>query len=229
VSLRVRLRFTKSLLRRTERLCFGLGLASMGLCAALLAQAWFFQAYENWAFEQELGGGPVSYREFVTQAVSFSTAGDEIPSAPALGNVKPPSLGFNGAGGGSIVGRIEIPRIGLKTMILEGVSQRTLAVAVGHVPGTAFPGNPGNVGLAGHRDTFFRGLRGVQPGDAIVLTTLSGSYEYRVKSCEVVTPRETRVLANSDEPSLTLVTCYPFHYLGAAPERFIVHAVRSRS
>jgi len=228
VSLRVRLRFTKSLLRRTERLCFGLGFASMGLCAALLAQAWFFQAYENWAFEQELEGGPVSYREFVTQAVSFSTAGDELPSAPVLGSVKPPGLGFDGAGGGSIVGRIEIPRIGLKTMILEGVSQRTLAVAVGHVPGTALPGNLGNVGLAGHRDTFFRGLRGVQPGDAIVLTTLSGSYEYRVKSCEVVTPHDTRVLANSAEPSLTLVTCYPFHYLGPAPERFIVHAVRSR-
>ena len=228
MSLRVRLRFTKSLLRRTERLCFGLGLASMGLCAALLAQAWLFQAYENWVFEQELGGGPVSYREFVTQAVSFSSTGDELPVAPALGSVKPPSLGFDGAGGGSIVGRIEIPRIGLKTMILEGVSPRTLALAVGHVPDTALPGNLGNVGLAGHRDTFFRALRGVQPGDAIVLTTLSGSYEYRVKSYEVVTPDDTGVLANSAEPELTLVTCYPFHFLGPAPERFIVHAVRSR-
>ena len=228
MSLRVRLRFTKSLLRRTERLCFAMGLGSMGLCGAVLAQAWFFQAYENWAFEQELQGAPVSYREFVTQTVSFSSAPDEPPAMPARESGKPPSLGFDGAGGGSIVGRIEIPRIGLKTMILEGVSQRTLALAVGHVPGTAMPGSSGNVGLAGHRDTFFRALRGVQEGDTILLTTLSGSYEYRVKSYEVVTPRDTRVLADSGEASLTLVTCYPFHYLGPAPERFIVHAVRSR-
>lgn len=228
MSLRVRLRFTKSLLRRTERLCFAVGLASMGLCGALLAQAWFFQTYENWAFEQQLEGGPVSYRGFVMQAVSFSVT-DDLRAVPARENGKPPSLGFDGKGGGSIVGRIEIPRIGLKTVILEGVSQRTLALAVGHVPGTAFPGNSGNVAIAGHRDTFFRGLRGVRPGDAIVLTTLSGSYEYRVKSCEVVVPRDTRVLADSPEPSLTLVTCYPFHYLGPAPERFIVHAVRTRS
>jgi len=228
LSLRVRLRFTKSLLRRMERLCFGLGLASIGLCGALLAQAWFFEAYENWAFEQKLGGAPASYREFVIQTVSFSTVGDMLPVMPTLGSTKPPSLGFDGAGGGSILGRIEIPRVGLKSMILEGVSQRTLALAVGHVPGTALPGNEGNVGLAGHRDTFFRALRGVQPGDTILLTTLSGSYEYQVKSCEVVTPHDTHVLADSGEPALTLVTCYPFHYLGPAPERFIVHAVRAR-
>jgi sortase A len=216
MSLRVRLRFTKSLLRRGERLFFILGFASLGLCAVFVGRAWFFQIYENWAFEQQLQGGSVSYRDFLAETVSFS------PTAP-------PNLGFDGAGGGSIIGRIEIPRIGLKTMILEGVSQRTLALAVGHIPGTALPGGAGNVGLAGHRDTFFRGLRGIRPGDKIVLTTLDGSYEYQVKSCEVVTPRDTQVLADSGEPALTLVTCYPFHYIGSAPERFIVHASRSRS
>lgn len=227
MSLQVRVRFKKSLLRRTELLCFALGLTAMGLCAMLLGRAWFFQAYEQWAFDQQLQGGPVSYREFVTQAVSFSPEPEPI-SVPARDQTKPPSLGFDGAGGGSIIGRIEIPRIGLKTIILEGVSQRTLALAVGHVPGTAEPGGSGNVGLAGHRDTFFRGLRGVQVGDAILLTTLTGSYEYRVKSYEVVTPHDTGVLADTGEPALTLVTCYPFHYLGPAPERFIVHAVRVR-
>ncbi len=213
MSLRVRLRFTKSLVRRGERLFFLFGFVALALCGALLGRAWFFQIYEDWAFEQELQGGLVSYREFVAETVSFSPT-------------PPPNLGFDGAGGGSIVGRIEIPRIGLKTMILEGVSQRTLALAVGHIPGPALPGAAGNVGLAGHRDTFFRTLRGVKPGDTIVLTTLSGSYEYEVKSCEVVTPRDTRVLADSGSPALTLVTCYPFHYLGPAPERFIVHASR---
>ena len=228
MSLQVRLRFTKSLLRRTERLCFAFGLGSMGLCGAFLAQAWFFQTYENWAFEQRIEGGPVSYGDFVTQAVSFSPALEDLQLLPDRASSKPPGLGFDGAGGGSIVGRIEIPRIGLKTMILEGVSPRTLALAIGHVPGTALPGDTGNVALAGHRDTFFRGLHAVKDGDAIVLTTLTGSFEYRVQSCEVVTPRDTWVLANSAQPSLTLVTCYPFHYVGPAPERFIVHALRAK-
>ena len=124
----------------------------------------------------------------------------------------------------SIVGRIEIPRIDLKAMIREGVTQRTLALAVGHIPGTALPGRTGNVGIAGHRDTFFRGLQSVHTGDAIILTTLEGSYEYRVESAEVVAPGDTRVLADSTQPELTLVTCYPFYFVGSAPLRYIVHA-----
>lgn len=126
----------------------------------------------------------------------------------------------------SLVGRIEIPRIGLRAVILEGVTQPTLALALGHIPGTAMPGVTGNVGIAGHRDTFFRGLSRVQTGDKIVVTTLSTLYEYSVKSLEVVGPRDTRVLDDSSEPTLTLVTCYPFHYIGPAPKRFIVHASR---
>jgi len=227
VSLRVRLRFSKALLRRTKAVCFALGLASMGLCGAFLAKAWFFQAYEDWTFEQERAGGPVSYREFVTQTVSFSPVLDDL-LPPALASGKPSSLGFDGTGAGALVGRIEIPRIGLKTMIVEGVSQRTLAVAVGHIPGTALPGEAGNVALAAHRDTFFRGLRAVHTGDEILLTTLGGLFVYRVKSFEVVGPQDTGVLADSGKPSLTLVTCYPFHYVGPAPDRFIVHAERSR-
>jgi sortase A len=227
MSVQVRLRFTKSLLRRSERLCFGLGFASLGLCAIILARIWFFQAYENWVFEKELSGEPASVGEFVAETVSFSTAVPEaLTISPASGG-RPHTLGFQGAGGGPIVGRLEIPRLGLKAMVLEGVTPRTLALALGHIPGTALPGTAGNVGIAGHRDTLFRVLRGVQAGDAIVLTTLEGSYEYRVKSCEVVGPRETRVLNDSPQPSLTLVTCYPFYYIGPAPERFIVHASRT--
>jgi len=87
------------------------------------------------------------------------------------------------------------------------------------------PGKGANVGIAGHRDTFFRGLQGIHEDDAIMLTTRDGSFRYRVNSFAVVGPRGTRVLAESTQPSLTLVTCYPFRYLGPAPERFIVHAV----
>jgi sortase A len=137
------------------------------------------------------------------------------------------TIGFHSPDDNGVLGRIEIPRLGLKAMILEGVSQRTLALALGHIPGTALPGSKGNVGIAGHRDTFFRSLAGIHQNDDIVVTTRDGSYRYHVDSCAVVGPRDTRVLEDSQQPSLTLVTCYPFRYLGPAPERFIVHAVRA--
>jgi len=209
MSLRVRLRFSKSLLRRSEWLCFAFGFACVSCCAAIAAHVWLFQAYESWAFEQQLGGEPVSVQQFLVHAASFSE-----PSAPAEH---------------SIVGQIEIPRIGLKAMILEGATKRTLAGAVGHIPGTALPGAKGNAALAGHRDTFFRGLKDILPGDTIQVTTLEGSFEYRVKDCHVVGPRDTSVLEATAEPALTLVTCYPFHYVGPAPERFIVRATRAGS
>ena len=109
-------------------------------------------------------------------------------------------------------------------MVLEGDDAQTLARGVGHIPGTALPGWSGNVGLAGHRDTFFRALRHISLGDDILVTTLQGCYRYRVVSSEIVSPDETRVLDGSAVPSLTLVTCYPFHFIGSAPKRFIVHA-----
>jgi sortase A len=185
----------------------------VALTAAFVAQAWFFQTFQNWAFEQRLRREPVSLVDFEAPGEPHAAVADLTPS-PAPQDER------------SLVGRIEIPRIGLRAVILEGVAQRTLALALGHIPGTAMPGATGNVGIAGHRDTFFRGLSGVQRGDKIVVTTLNTLYEYSVKSFEVVGPRETRVLEDSSEPTLTLVTCYPFHYIGPAPKRFIVHASR---
>jgi sortase A len=111
-------------------------------------------------------------------------------------------------------------------MVLEGDSAHTLTRGVGHIPGTALPGESGNVGLAGHRDTFFRALRNIRDGDEVVVTTLQGCYRYRAVSSEIVSPNETRVLYASAIPSVTLVTCYPFYFVGSAPTRFIVHANR---
>ena len=125
---------------------------------------------------------------------------------------------------GDPFGRIEIPRIGLSAIIAEGVDPGTLQLAVGHVPATALPGQPGNVVLAGHRDSFFRGLSDVRAGDLVRLTTMQGVFEYQIDSTEVVGPGETDVLMPSTARSLTLITCYPFHYIGPAPRRFIVHA-----
>jgi sortase A len=111
-------------------------------------------------------------------------------------------------------------------MILEGTDDRTLRRAVGHIPGTPKPGQSGNVGIAGHRDTFFRALRNVHEDDEITLMTLEGSYRYRVDGITVVGPEDTQVLDNSGGDILTLVTCFPFNFLGPAPRRFIVRAQR---
>jgi sortase A len=109
-------------------------------------------------------------------------------------------------------------------MIMEGIDGRTLRRAVGHIPGTPLPGQQGNVAIAGHRDTFFRPLRNIKHDDEITLTTLAGSYRYVVDSTQVVEPEDTQVLDDSGGTILTLVTCYPFYFVGPAPKRFIVRA-----
>jgi sortase A len=125
---------------------------------------------------------------------------------------------------GEAIGRIEIPRLNLSAPVLEGTGPEILRVAVGHIHGTALPGVHGNTALAAHRDTLFRPLRVVKPGDEIVITTSYGKFRYVVDSTEVVNPTDVRVLHTASRAELTLVTCYPFSYIGAAPQRFIVHA-----
>lgn len=125
---------------------------------------------------------------------------------------------------GTPLGRIEIRRVGLTAMVQEGVDEATLRRAVGHIPNTSLPGQSGNIGLAGHRDSFFRGLRNIRLDDEITLATLHGVQRYRVETTNVVTPEETEVLADVGYDRLTLVTCYPFNFVGSAPKRFIVSA-----
>jgi sortase A len=122
------------------------------------------------------------------------------------------------------IGRLEIPEAGLSVMVLEGTEPTTLDRAVGHIPGTARPGEPGNLGIAGHRDGYFRGLRHLHTGDAMSFTTLDGIARYRVEKIEVVGPGRTDVLAPTADPTITLITCYPFYHLGDAPSRYVVHA-----
>lgn len=127
---------------------------------------------------------------------------------------------------GEMLGRLEIPRLGLSVMVVEGDDYDDLKVAAGHIPGTALPGRPGNTGIAAHRDTFFRPLRSIRQGDAIALDTLAGTYRYRVTSVKIVGPQDNQVLDPAGHDLLTLVTCYPFYYIGPAPKRFIVQAER---
>jgi len=126
-----------------------------------------------------------------------------------------------------VLGRLEIPRLGLSVMVVEGVDDVDLKRAVGHIPGTALLWDAGNVGIAGHRDTFFRPLRAIRRNDTITVSTLRGTYRYRVVSTSVDSPQDIQVLYPTERDSLTLVTCFPFEYVGSAPKRFIVRAERT--
>jgi sortase A len=137
---------------------------------------------------------------------------------------QPRSPSVSRPSGTTTVGMIEIPAVGLATRVLEGSDARTLRLAVGHIPGTSLPGPSGNVGLAAHRTTFFRPLRKIKVGDEIRFSTLAGTFKYRVVSLRVVFPNAIEVLNDTQLPTLTLVTCYPFDFIGTAPRRLIVRA-----
>lgn len=122
------------------------------------------------------------------------------------------------------VGHLAIERLGLKAAIVEGVDARSLDEGVGHVPGTAFPGEPENSALAGHRDTHLAALRHVEPGDRIRVQTADGVFFYEVDSAFVVLPNRGDLMGPTGKGTLTLITCYPFRWIGPAPKRFIVRA-----
>jgi sortase A len=147
-------------------------------------------------------------------------------SSPAKGTPAPGPAKRSTASAAAkgVIGRIEIPRLRISGMIAEGTDNRTLKHAVGHVPKTSQPGEAGNVGLAAHRDGFFRGLGGVKKDDVIRIVTARGTYSYRVEWMVVVEPHRVDVLDPTAERSLTLITCYPFDWIGHAPKRFIVRA-----
>jgi len=184
------------LLKQTEYSLWIAGALATGFCAGVFLEARIFQAVQNRQLEEELRM--------------------QRPLAPAPRNEPRPT--------GSLVGRLEIPRLQFSAVVLEGSDSGTLRVAVGRIPETAEPGQRSNIVLAGHRDTFFRPLRGIRDGDTIRLVTPSGRYQYVVDWTKVVNPADTSSLLPTPGPVLTLVTCYPFHYVGPAPERFIVRA-----
>ncbi len=196
----------------------------VGACALTISgftwtYARLYQVYQSWQFDQ-----------VTREALSEGRAGLSVhlneDDEPVRASVRRLDAGGSSTEPPhrSIIGRIQIPRINLSVMIGRGVDDNTLRVAVGHIPGTALPGQTGNVGIAGHRDTFFRGLRDIHLNDVITLGTLAGAYQYQVESIQIVEPHMTDVLNTTAQPTLTLVTCYPFSFVGPAPKRFIVRA-----
>ena len=179
------------------------GILLLGYCGYVLLDTKIYQAYQTRRFEQQM---------------------KEMRPVPS-GDGSLHKMAFHPATAGAL-GQIEIARIGVSAMIMEGINNRTLRRAVGHIPGTPLPGQQGNIGIAGHRDTFFRALRNVRTDDEITLTTVDDTYHYRVEFARVVEPSDTQVLDDSSGDTLTLVTCYPFYFVGPAPKRFIVRSQR---
>jgi len=125
---------------------------------------------------------------------------------------------------GDVIGQMQVPRLGLSVMVVQGDSPASLRHAVGHLPKSALPGEWGNVAVAGHRDTYFRPIRGIHLGDEIRFKTLEQNFKYVVESIEVVGPRDIQVLEVFTGHDLTFITCFPFYYVGPAPKRFVVRA-----
>ncbi len=209
-----------------------LGLVALDCFVWINTSSVLYQAYEDWAFDQSLRGLTPSVGNFVSAEARRLRGGEDRTSEKQAQSEAPPAAGTMPApaetapGPNSVIGRLEIPRLKLSVMVREGADEATLRRAVGHIPGTALPGKLGNVGLAGHRDTFFRALRDIRENDSIEFQTTSGAYRYVVESTKIVTPRDVSVLAASGGENLTLVTCYPFYYVGSAPKRFIVRAAQ---
>lgn len=130
---------------------------------------------------------------------------------------------------GPPVALLRIPKIRLEVPVLEGTDDLTMDRAVGFIAGTARPGEDGNIGISGHRDGFFRGLKDVREGDGIELVTARGTDTYTIDHIMLVKPADVSVLARRPRPSITLVTCYPFYFAGSAPQRYIVQASMNAS
>lgn len=199
---------------------FTIGFLAVSYASFTLIESSLFQAFQSWRFERAAKSmqAPMGGADFRPQTLPVDREGvnDRRVANPVIAGRASPALG-----------RIEISSIGLSAMILEGTDDRTLRRAVGHIPSTPLPGRSGNVAIAGHRDTFFRRLRKIRKDDEIKLETLNGSYLYRVHSIRVVEPDNIQVLEASDQAILTLVTCYPFNFVGSSPKRFIVRAHRT--
>jgi sortase A len=180
------------------------GSAILVWCASVWARTALFEKYESWRWNTR--------HPEATRALA-------APVNEMVANAKPKSH--------DVIAWLDVPRLHISTAVLEGDDDLALRLGAGHIPGTPLPGTAGNVAIAAHRDSFFRSLGGIEPQDRIRLRTPEGDSEYTVESTRIVRPSNVSVLANSGQPELTLVTCYPFRFVGAAPLRFVVRARRT--
>ncbi len=227
-------------LHRIKRFLLVAGLICVGFYLYTLGNQYVYQAYENWAFDQEISGRTgVTFTEYVKEKIPdglWPAAKPLTVTAPSLSQTAPvdttPRLAE-----GDLVARVSIPRLDLSAIVREGVSARTLSTSVGHIPATALPGNIGNFAIAAHRDTLFRALKDIRLGDQVTVESRSRRYVYEVVATKIVRPSDVGVLradggglyaaaakGDGSERLLTMITCYPFYYVGSAPKRFVVES-----
>lgn len=216
--------------RWIERALFLIGILCLGTWAYAFVDTWIYDKWQEQRLEEAIRQRS---SRLAAQNPAPATETDALGSFQQEEDREAPEDEFSdlqvdreNLTEGDLIGRIKIPRVGVSAIVLHGVGKKTLRRGVGHIPGTALPEHGGNVALAGHRDSFFRGLKDIRENDTIELATPDGTFEYRVEWTRIVRPRDTDVLEQEGTPSLTLVTCYPFYYVGSAPKRFIVRAHR---
>jgi sortase A len=231
------------------QLCLvALGLAGIGYYTYTSIEEYVYQSFQNWAFDQGIAGrANVTFVDYLSERTLFGFLihGRHRDVTQVRAKAETLEAGWNPAvtvparpAHGALLGRVEIARLHLSAMVREGVDERILRVAVGHVPATALAGQIGNFAIAAHRDTLFRALKDIKSDDLITFQSSDGSaYQYRVAATQIVKPSDVSVLrsdggglitgggsAQGIPKLLTMITCYPFSYVGSAPKRFIVEA-----
>jgi sortase A len=234
-------------LKKWERFFFIAGVLALGIYGGARLYSAAYQSYITYSFDQQLRGRSPSVLGFLSHVVGIKRPENPVSTTKKVDGasllrsmvyapeIVPEDKGWSAdrlrqykkapnPAGGDILGRLEIPSLSVSVMLVQGTDDWSLNRAVGHIEGTALPGQAGNVGIAGHRDGFFRPLKDIGGSDTITLTTLYGRFTYRVKSVKIVKPKDVEVLSPTAKPSVTLVTCYPFYYIGDAPKRYVVTA-----
>ena len=237
-------------MKRVERILMALGLLLIGTAASV----WAYGRISAWASLRAFEDATSAVRKAETAAAASPRTAPAPETSPASSSA-PPAAATDLAPAlppvaetrdfslwsprrvsayreslraviGAPMAVLRIPKIGVTVPVLEGTDDFSLNRGVGHIEGTPRPGEPGNVGIAGHRDGFFRGLKDVVAGDRIEMVTPKGTETYRIDKITIVTPEDVSVLDATPAPAITLVTCYPFYFIGDAPQRYIVRAAR---
>ncbi len=229
----------RSGLRGFRTLLLILGVLGVSYYGYTLCDRYVYQAYENWAFNQQIAGhGPVTFTDYLREQTAFGAfMGAKVTALPkpASKPVPAPTTGVEPPPEGALLGRLEIERLHVSAVVRQGVDSKMLAVAVGHVPSTALPGQPGNFAIAAHRDTLFRALKDIKRDDLVTFRSTDRTYTYQVLATKIVKPTDVSILSSDGggliqgvngarDNLLTMITCYPFYYIGSAPNRFIVEA-----
>jgi sortase A len=230
--------------RAIERLLWALGILLLAVWGIAKLHAYFGSRHDLARFEEARKAAAAAAAAKPAPPPPAAPApappASSLPPAPVptLREARPPDYALwskervkayeeSLAQGASLpLGILRIPKIGLEVAVLDGTDDLTLNRGVGHIEDTAKPGETGNVGIAGHRDGFFRGLKDIAKGDTMEIETLAGTDTYRITGIWIVKPEDVQVLDPTPEPSVTLVACYPFYFVGHAPQRYIVRGVR---